>query len=440
MQTNQETPSVLERPTALERRLDMAVALADIDKDVEQRLKKMARNVKMPGFRPGKVPFKIVVQQYGYQARSEAIGAAVERAFGAAVREQNIRVAGQPRIEPKGGADQSVLEFSAVFEVYPEIHLGDISGQTIERQAFQVTEAELDKTIEVLRKQRTTYAAAARAAASGDRVTIDFTGRLDGEVFKGGQASDYPVVLGEGRMLPDFEQGVIGLSAGESKTFEVTFPADYQVAELAGKQVSFEVTVKGVEGPQLPEVDAGFVRALGIADGDVAKMRAEVMANLEREVRKRLQARTREQAMEALLAATPIEAPKALVEQESRAMADAALQDLANRGMDVKHVPVEPGWFTEQATRRVKLGLIIAEVVKQRALHASPEQVRAQVDELAQSYEDPAELVRWYYGRPERLAPIEAMVLEQNVVAWALENAGVSDKTVSFDELMGPAA
>lgn len=440
MQTNPESPSVLQAPTALERRLDMAVTLADIDKDVEQRLKKMARNVKMPGFRPGKVPFKIVVQQYGYQARSEAIGAAVEKAFGTAVREQNIRVAGQPRIEPKGGADQSVLEFSAVFEVYPEVRLGDIAGQTIERPVFSVTEAELDKTIEVLRKQRTTYAPVERAAASGDRVTIDFTGRLDGEVFKGGQAADYPVVLGEGRMLPDFEQGVIGLAKGEGKTFEVTFPDDYQVADLAGKQVSFEVAVKGVEAPQLPEVNAEFARALGIADGDVAKMRAEVMANLQREVGKRLRARTREQAMEALLAATPIDVPNALIQQESRAMADAALQDLANRGVDVKNMPVEPGWFAEQAARRVKLGLIIAEVVNQQGLQAKAEQVRAQIDEMAESYEDPAELVRWYYARPERLAQIEAMVIEQNVVQWTVDNARASEKAVTFDELMGPAA
>lgn len=440
MQTNQESPGALQCPNALERRLDMAVTLADIDKDVEQRLKKMARSVKMPGFRPGKVPFKIVVQQYGYQARSEAIGAAVERAFGTAVREQNMRVAGQPRIEPKSAADQGVLEFSAVFEVYPEVRLGDISGQTIERASFQVTDAELDKTIEVLRKQRTTYVPAERSAASGDRVTIDFTGRLDGEVFKGGQASDYPVVLGEGRMLPDFEQGVIGLGKGASKTFDVTFPEDYQVKDLAGKQVSFEVTVKQVEAPQLPALDADFARALGVADGDMAKLRAEVMSNLEREVKKRLQARTKEQAMEALLAANPLEVPNALVEQESRAMADAALQDLAGRGVDVKNMPVEPGWFTEQALRRVKLGLIIAEVVREKGLQAAAEQVRAQVDEMAESYEDPAELVRWYYAQPERLAQVEALVIEQNVVQWVVDHAQVSDKLSSFDELMGPAA
>jgi trigger factor len=434
MQNTQEPASTLER------RLDMAVALAEIDKDVEQRLKKMARTVKMPGFRPGKVPFKLVAQQYGHQARSEAIGDAVQKAFGEAVRGQKLRVAGYPRIERKVGEDVSRLEFSAVFEVYPEITLNDISGQAIERPVLQVTEAEVDKTIEVLRKQRTTYSAAERAAASGDRVIIDFTGRLDGAVFDGGQATDYAVVLGEGRMLPDFEKGIEGLKAGESNRFDLTFPDDYQAKEMAGKQVSFEVTLKAVEAPQLPAVDADFAKSLGVDDGDVARMRSEVAANVEREVRKRLQARTKEQVMQALLNAHPMDVPKALIEQESGTMADAAIQDLANRGVDIKNVPVEPGWFTDQATRRVKLGLILAELVKEKGLHAKADQVRAQVDELSQSYEDPAEVVRWYYSQPERIAQVEALAIEENVMQWVLANVRASDKAITFDELMGNAA
>jgi trigger factor len=309
MQTNPQPASPLER------RIDMTVPMADIEKDVAQRLKKMARTVKMPGFRPGKVPFKMVEQHYGAQARNEAIGEAVEKAFGEAVREQNLRVAGYPRIEPKGGEDASRLEFSAVFEVYPEVKLNSIADKTIERPQLEVGEAEVDKTLEVLRKQRTTYAPAERAAAKGDRVIIDFTGKLNGEVFQGGQATDYPVVLGEGRMLPDFENGIAGLKAGESRTFDLTFPADYQATELAGKQVSFDVTVKGVEAPRLPEVDAEFARSLGIADGDVAKMRAEIRANLENEVSKRIKARIKDQAMQALLEANPLDVPKALIEQ-----------------------------------------------------------------------------------------------------------------------------
>lgn len=434
MQTNQEPAS------ALERRLDMAVTLADIDKEVDQRLKQMARTVKMPGFRPGKVPFKLVAQQYGAQARSEAIGDAVEKAFGNAVREQKLRVAGYPRIEPKGGENSEKLEFSAVFEVYPEIKLNDVSGKAVERPVVEVGEAEVDKTLEVLRKQRTTFAAVERAAANEDRVVIDFTGRLNGEVFQGGEATDYPVMLGAGRMLPEFEKAIEGMKAGDRKTFDLTFPADYQATELAGKQVSFEVAVKSVEGPRLPEVDGDFARALGIEDGDLAKMRAEIKSNLEREVKKRIQARIKEQAMNALLEANPIEVPKALIEQESQAMADAARQDLANRGVDVKNIPVDASWFADQAARRVKLGLIIAELVKEKGLHAKPEQVRAMVDEFAQSYEKPEEVVRWYYSQQQRLAQLEALVIEDTVVQWVVENAKASDKPVTFDELMGNAA
>ena len=434
MQSNQQPASPLER------RIDMAVPMAEIEKQVEQRLKKMARTVKMSGFRPGKVPFKMVQQHYGDQARSEAIGEAVEKAFGEAVRSQNLRVAGYPRIEPKGGEDQGQLEFSAVFEVYPEVRLNGVAEREIERPQIEVGEAEVDKTIEVLRKQRTTFSPAARAAASGDRVTIDFTGRLNGEVFQGGQASDYPVVLGEGRMLPDFEKGIVGLNAGERRTFDLTFPEDYQVKELAGKQVSFEVTLKGLEAPQLPAVDAAFAKSLGIEDGDTAKMRAEIRANLESEVGKRIRARVKEQAMQALLDANPLDVPKVLIEQEAESMAEAARQDLANRGMDIKNMPVDASWFGAQAERRVKLGLIIAEAVKQNGLQAKPEQVRALIDEQAQSYEQPEEVVRWYYSQPQRLAQVEALAIEENVVSWVVANAKTADKVVAFDELMGNAA
>ena len=434
MQTNPQAASPLER------RIDMTVPMAEIEKEVAQRLKKMARTVKMPGFRPGKVPFKMVEQQYGAQARNEAIGEAVEKAFGNAVREQNLRVAGYPRIEPKGGEDASRLEFSAVFEVYPEVKLNGFGDKSIERPQLDVGEAEVDKTLEVLRKQRTTFSAAERAAEKGDRVVIDFTGKLNGEVFQGGQATDYPVVLGEGRMLPDFENGIAGLKAGESRTFDLTFPADYQVTELAGKQVSFDVTLKRVEAPQLPEVDAAFARSLGIEDGDIAKMRAEIRANLENEIRKRIKARIKEQAMQALLDANPLDVPKALIEQESESMAEAARQDLASRGADIRNMPVDATWFAAQAERRVKLGLIIAEAVKGNALHAKPEQVRALIDEQAESYEKPEEVVRWYYSQPQRLAQVEALAIEENVVNWVVANVQATDKAASFDELMGNAA
>ena len=434
MQTNQETQG------ALERRIDMTVPMAEIEKEVDSRLKRMARTVKMPGFRPGKVPMKIVAQTYGPQARSEAIGAAVEKAFGDKVREQNLRVAGYPRIEPKEGSGDGSLEFSAVFEVYPQVPLGDLSGQKVERPALTVGDEEVDKTIEVLRKQRTTFEAADRAAQEGDRVVIDFAGRKDGEIFEGGKAEDFPFVIGAGSMLKDFETAVTGLKVGEGKTFDMTFPEDYHAAHLAGQQVQFEVTVKGVEAPVLPAIDGDLARSLGVADGDVAKLRDEVRTNLEREVKRRIQAKVKEQVMDALLAANPIEVPKALVEQESRQLAENAKRDLEMRGMKTKDIPVEPAWFADQAVRRVKLGLIMAELVKAKELYAKPEQVRGLVDEMAQSYEDPAELVRWYYAQPDRLAQAEAVVIEDNVVGWVVSQAETTDKPVSFDELMGNAA
>lgn len=431
MEQNQVTPS------ALERRIDISVSLADIEKEVDARLKRMARTVKMPGFRPGKVPMKIVAQTHGGQARGEAVGAAVEKAFGDKVRAENLRVAGYPSIEPRDGAVEGTLEFSAVFEVYPEIVVGDLAVATIERPTLTVGDAEVDKTIEVLRKQRTSFSTADRAAGEGDRVVIDFTGRKDGEVFDGGQAQDFPFVVGAGSMLKDFEDAVVGLKVGESKTFDMRFPDDYHAPHLAGQAVQFEITVKAVEAPVLPAVDTDFAKSLGVADGDVAKLREEVKGNLEREVKRRIQARVKDQVMNALIELTPIEVPKALVQAESSQLADNARRDLEMRGLKTKDIPVDPSWFTEQAERRVKLGLIMAELVKVNELHAKPDQIRALVEEMAQSYEDPSELVRWYYAQPERLAQAEAVVIEDNVVAWVSAKAATTDKDVAFDELMG---
>ena len=441
MQANMETPAETtaeaRAASSLERRLDLAVALADLDKDVDARLKKMGRNVKMAGFRPGKVPFNIVRQQYGHQAHSEALNEALDKAFGEAVRAQNLRVAGYPRIEAKNTGSTTHVEFSAVFEVYPEIKVGDVSGESVERPQLEVTAAEIDQTLDILRKQRVTFQDADRAAAKGDRVVIDFTGRKDGEVFQGGQAADYPFVLGEGMMLPDFETAVEGLKAGDSKTFDLTFPADYFSKDLAGQTVQFEIAVKKVQSAQLPEVDSAFAESLGIAGGDVAKMRSEIEGNLKREVKKRISGRVKDQVMDVLVKTTPIEVPNALVEMEVHRLMEAARQDMANRGMKTKDLPMQPEWFAEQAKRRVTLGLILAELVKAESLHATADQVKAQIEEMAQSYENPDEVVRWYYAQPQRLADVEALVLEDNVVAWVLARAKVSDKAVAFDEIMG---
>ncbi len=447
METNVAIPNAADNaavileaaPTesSLERRLDLSVAIADLDKDVDQRLKRMGKNVKMPGFRPGKVPAAIVKQQHGEQARHEALSEALDRAFGAAVVAQNLRVAGYPSIEPKVSDSTSHIEFAAVFEVYPEIKLSELADVEIERPALEVSDIEVDNTLAILRKQRVTYEPVDRVAANGDRVVIDFLGKKDGVAFQGGQANDYPFVLGEGAMLADFENAVVGLKAGEAKSFEMTFPADYTAKDLAGQAVIFDISVKEVREAILPEIDADFAKALGVENGDIAQMRTEVQSNLKREVKKRLQAKIKNQVMDALYQANPIAIPNSLVEMEIQRLMQAARQDMEQRGMKIKDFPMQPEWFADQARRRVALGLLLSEIVKVHQLHAKSDQVKAIVEESAQSYEHPEEVVRWYFAQPQRLAEVESVAMEDNVVAWALASAKVVDKAIAFDELMG---
>jgi len=421
----------------LERRVDLSIAIADIEKETDQRLKRTGKNVKMPGFRPGKVPLHIVKQQYGDQARHEVLSEQLDRVFGETVTAQKLRVAGYPRIEPKATESTSHLEFTAIFETYPEFVPGDLSAAEIERPVLEVGEAEVTKTLDILRKQRVSYADADRAAAKEDRVVIDFLGKKDGVPFAGGEAKDYPFVLGQGQMLPDFEAAVEGAKAGESKTFDLAFPADYHAKDLAGQTVQFEITVKQIQAPVLPEIDSEFATNMGIADGDVAKMKSEIEGNLKREVKKRIEGKIKDQVMEALIKANPITIPGSLVELEIQRLMQAARQDMEQRGMKTTDFPIQPEWFADQAKRRVTLGLILAEVVKTEKLQASPEQIRTLVEENAQSYEHPEEVIRWYYAQPQRLSEVEGMAIENNVVAWVLGKTKVTDKAAVFDELMG---
>ena len=421
----------------LERRVDLSIAIADVEKEMDQRLKRIGKNVKMAGFRPGKVPFNIVKQQHGDQARHEVLSEELDRVFSETVTAQKMRVAGYPRIEPKNTESLTHMEFSAIFEVYPEFVPGDLSTAEVERPVLEVGAAEIDKTLDILRKQRVSYEDTDRAAAKEDRVVIDFLGKKDGVPFSGGQANDYPFVLGQGMMLPDFENAVEGAKAGDTKTFDLAFPDDYHAKDLAGQTVQFDITVKQVQAAKLPEIDADFATGMGIADGDVAKMRAEIEANLKREVKRRIEGKVKDQVMEALLKANPISVPGALVEMEIQRLMQAARQDMEKRGMKVKDMPIQPEWFADQAKRRVMLGLILAEVVKTEKLHATPEQIRAMVEETAQSYEQPEEIIRWYYAQPQRLSEVEGVAIENNVVEWVLGKVKVTDKAAVFDELMG---
>ena len=421
----------------LERRIDLSIAIADVEKVMEQRLKRMGKNMKVPGFRPGKVPFSIVKQQHGDQARHEVLSEELDRVFGETVTEKKMRVAGYPRIEPKTTESTTHIEFSAIFEIYPEFTPGDLSTAEVERPILEVSAAEVDKTLDILRKQRVSYEDADRAAAKEDRVVIDFLGKKDGVPFQGGEAKDYPFVLGQGMMLPDFENAVEGAKAGDTKTFDLTFPADYHAKDLAGQTVQFDVTVKQVQAPVLPELNAEFATSMGIADGDVTKMRTEIETNLKREVKRRIEGKLKDQVMEALIKVNPISIPTSLVDMEIQRLMQAARQDMEQRGMKVKDMPIQPEWFADQAKRRVTLGLILAEVVKTEKLQATPEQVRAMVEENAQSYEHPEEVIRWYYAQPQRLQEVEGVAIENNVVAWVLGKAKVTDKAAVFDELMG---
>jgi trigger factor len=436
--------ATIEKVSNLERRLNVALPMQEIETEVESRLKRLARSVKMHGFRPGKVPFRLVQAQYGGQVRQEVLGDALQKSFGEAVRQQNLRVAGYPRFEAKqpgsdAGSTDSQVEFSATFEVYPEISVGELSGVTIDRPQLEVDDAAVDRTIEVLRKQRVHYHDVERGAQKGDGVTIDYAGTIDGAPFEGGSAQGHATLLGEGRLLPDFEKAILGMKPGEGREFELVFPEDYHGKEVAGKTARFEVTLHRVQEPHLPAVDKDFAVALGIADGDVAKLRADVKANVEREVRRRVSARVKDQVMKALLEQTAIELPKSLVQMEIERLMEGMRRDLSARGMKPEEIPMPAEAFEPEARKRVALGLIIAELVRRENLAARPEQLKAIVQDYAESYERPEEVVRWYYQSPERLREVESLVLENNVVEWALGRARVQDKATAFDDLMGNA-
>ncbi|SEL02249.1 trigger factor [Roseateles sp. YR242] len=426
----------------LERRITLTLAAADINSEVEARLKKLSRTVKADGFRPGKVPMSFVAQRYGASVQYEVVNDKLGQAFSQAANEAKLRVAGMPRIEQKDGAAEGDLAFDATFEVYPEVKLGDLAEASVERVAAEVTEEAIDKTVEILRKQRRSFAqrGAADVAADGDRVTIDFEGKIDGEPFAGGKADGFQFLLGEGQMLEAFEKAVRGMKSGESKTFPLAFPEDYHGKEVAGKEADFLVTVKKIEAQHLPEVNEAFAKALGIKEGTVESLRADIKKNLEREVKFRVLARNKAAAMDALVAKAELDVPKALIEGEAERMVGNAREDLKKRGVkDADKAPIPAELFNEQAEKRVRLGLVVAELVRSNNLQAKPEQLQAHIEEISQSYEKPAEVVRWYLSDRERMAEVEAVVIENNVTDFILAKAKVEDKQVPFDELMAGA-
>jgi len=424
----------------LERKITLTLPVGVIQSEVDARLKRMARTVKMDGFRPGKVPMTVVAQRYGYSVHYEVMNDKVGEAFANAANEAKLRVAGQPRISEKEGAPEGELTFDAIFEVFPDVKIADLSTAEVDKLSAEVNDSAIDKTLDILRKQRRTFAQRAHDAAAqdGDRVTVDFEGKIDGETFQGGKAEDFQFLVGDGQMLKEFEDAVRGMKAGESRTFPLSFPADYQGKEVAGKAADFMVTVKKIEAAHLPEVNDALAKSLGIADATVEGLRADIRKNLEREVKFRLQARNKQAVMDALIAKAELDLPNSSVQAEVDRMVEGARADLKQRGIkDADKAPIPDDVFRPQAERRVRLGLVVAELVRGNELHAKPEQIKAHIEELAASYEKPADVVRWYYSDNRRLAEVEAIVIENNVTEFVLAKAKVNEKTVSFDELMG---
>lgn len=432
----------LETLENLERKVTLSLPWSSINAECDKRLKQTARKARIDGFRPGKAPLSMIQSMYGASIQNDVMNELAQKVFFDTAVAEGWKIAGMPRLEGvEGQDDKENFLFSGVFEVFPEVKVGDLSGREVEKVTASVGDAEVEKTIDILRQQRTRFNHTERAAKDGDRVIIDFAGKIDGEAFAGGSAENYAFVLGQGQMLPEFEAGVNGLKEGENKDVEVNFPEDYHGKEVAGKTAVFTITVRNVAEPVLPEVDEVFAKALGIADGNIETMRAEVKKNVEREVKRRVDSQNKEAAMEALLAVSELQVPNALINEEAARLAAEMKQNFINQGMaDAKNLDLPADMFKEQAERRVKLGLILAEVVQANGLEPSKEQIDAVIADFAESYEDPQEVIDWYHADNSRLQGPTSLAVEANVTDFVLGKAKVTEKALSFDEVMGNQA
>ncbi len=433
---------VVETLSGLERRVELSVSLADVERAVQAELKRVSRTAKVAGFRPGKVPMAMLERSHGAGIRYDAINGQVGQAFESAIQAAGVRVAGAPKLEPKTeGIPENTLSFLATFEVYPTVEVPDLTALKIKRAVTVVGDDEVQRTVDILRKQRAEYAAREdRVAENDDRVTLDFAGTIDGVPFEGGKADAFPFVLGQGRMLPEFETAVRGMKAGESKVFPLEFPADYGGKDVAGKTAEFTITVKEVAEPVLPALDAEFAKSLGQAEGDIEKLLADIRGNIEREIKQRTMSRTKASVMDALVEAAKFDIPKALIESESQDRVVAAREELKQRGVpNADTMPIPADAFAAEAERRVRLGLLVAELVQHAQLQAKPEQVRARIEEFAANYEQPAQVMSYYLSDRARRAEVEGIVLEDNVVQHILATAQVEDEQVPFDQIMGTA-
>ncbi|UVE19473.1 trigger factor [Pseudomonas sp. LS44] len=426
----------VENTSALERRMTIGVPAERIETEVNKRLQQTARRAKIPGFRPGKVPMSVIRQRYEDAARQEALGDLIQATFYEAVVEQKLNPAGAPAVEPKTFEKGKDLEYIAIFEVFPEFQVGGFEAIEVERQQAEVSAADVDNMLEILRKQNTRFESVERAAQNDDQLNIDFVGKVDGEVFAGGSAKGTQLVLGSGRMIPGFEEGLVGAKAGEERVLNLTFPADYQNLELAGKAAEFSVTVNSISEPKLPELNDDFFALFGIKEGGLEGFRAEVGKNMERELRQAIKSKVKNQVMDGLVAANSIEVPKALIGNEVDRLRVQAVQQF---GGNIKPDQLPAELFEEQAKRRVVLGLIVAEVVKQFELKPDENRVRELIQEMASAYQEPEQVVAWYYKNDQQMNEVRSVVLEEQVVDTVLQKAKVTDKQVSYEEAVKPA-
>lgn len=431
----------IETTSGLERRLTVGVPAERIDSEVDTRLKKAARNVRLPGFRPGKVPMKVMQQRFGAGVRQEVLGEVMSQSFQEAVVQEKLRPAGQPSIEPKSLEAGKDLEYVATFEVFPEVELVEMDGFAVERPVAEVTDADIDNIIEVFRKQQGGWEAVERAAAEGDRVNIDYLGTRDGEAFEGGSAEGADLELGSGRMIPGFEDGIVGMSAGEEKTLDLSFPDDYHNDELKGAAVQFKVTVNRVEAVALAPVDETLFAKYGVEEGGEEQFRKEVGENMARELKNAVEGKVKQQVMDALVKAhANLDIPRALIAQEVDVLRNQMFQQFggaAGKDLDLKSL-LPDDMFTENAEKRVKLGLLLSELVGRFELKPDADQVRATIEEMAATYQDPEEVVNWYYSNQDQLASVQSKVLEDQVVEKLLESAKITDVECSYQEAIAP--
>ena len=427
----------VETVQGLERRMRVEIPEERVRGEVDKRLGDLARSVRIPGFRPGKVPVKVVARRYGRQVRDEVVGEIVEESFVDALRQEQLRPAATPRIAPLESEAGAGVRYTATFDVLPEVSLPPFESIEIARPSAVVVEEDVDRVMERLRKQHRTWKAVERAATPSDRAVVDFEGFVDGEPFEGGSATELPVPLDEEGMIDGFEDGLAGAQPGEDRTLELTFPQGYP-EHLAGKAVTFNVKVHRVEEPVLPDLDDTFAERIGVGDGGIEALRGEVRANLERELANALDVTLKQRVMEALFTSGEIELPESMVREEAERVMARRQEALRRTGIDPERIDLEPDMFEKQARRHVTIGLLVAEIVREHRIEPDPERVRARIEAIASTAQEPEKVIEWYYSGRERLSEVESLVVEDQVVDWILERARVTEEPASFDRIMNP--